>query len=25
MEELLPLAWLTGIDDPRRWMQAVAA
>ena len=25
MEELLPSAWLTGMDDPLRWMQAVAA
>jgi hypothetical protein len=25
MEELLPSAWLMGMDDPRRWMHAVAA
>jgi hypothetical protein len=25
MEELVPSAWLTGMDGPRRWMHAVAA
>jgi hypothetical protein len=25
MDELLPSAWLTGMDDPLRWMRAVAA
>jgi hypothetical protein len=25
MDELLPSAWVTGMDDPLRWMQAVAA